>query len=70
MSSPTASASMSCWRLPPQWNGNQSIHSLRLSYAAPTNRSSTLAATAFRNVPGHGAQAEVDGQRVLVGNRR
>jgi Cu2+-exporting ATPase len=29
-----------------------------------------LAATAFRNVPGHGAQAEVDGQRVLVGNRR
>ena len=29
-----------------------------------------LAATSFRNVPGHGAQAEVDGQRVLVGNRR
>ncbi len=29
-----------------------------------------LAATAFRNVPGHGAQAQVDGQRVLVGNRR
>jgi Cu2+-exporting ATPase len=29
-----------------------------------------LAATAFRNVPGHGAQANVDGQRVLVGNRR
>ena len=29
-----------------------------------------LVATAFRNVPGHGAQAEVDGQRVLVGNRR
>jgi Cu2+-exporting ATPase len=29
-----------------------------------------LAATAFRNVPGHGAQAEVGGRRVLVGNRR
>jgi P-type Cu2+ transporter len=29
-----------------------------------------LAATAFRNVPGHGAQAQVDGQQVLVGNRR
>jgi P-type Cu2+ transporter len=29
-----------------------------------------LAATAFRNVPGHGAQAQVDGQRVLIGNRR
>jgi P-type Cu2+ transporter len=29
-----------------------------------------LVARSFRNVPGHGAQAEVDGQRVLVGNRR
>jgi Cu2+-exporting ATPase len=29
-----------------------------------------LAATAFRNVPGNGAQAQVDGQRVLVGNHR
>jgi Cu2+-exporting ATPase len=29
-----------------------------------------LAASAFRNVPGHGAQGEVDGRRVLVGNRR
>src|SRR5512133_2769151 len=29
-----------------------------------------LTAQAFRNIPGHGAQAEVDGQRVLVGNRR
>ncbi|HEX5906918.1 MAG TPA: heavy metal translocating P-type ATPase [Propionibacteriaceae bacterium] len=29
-----------------------------------------LVATAFRNVPGHGAQAEVDGQRVLIGNHR
>ena len=29
-----------------------------------------LAATAFRNVPGHGAQGQVDGRRVLVGNRR
>ena len=29
-----------------------------------------LAATAFRNIPGHGAQANVAGQRVLVGNHR
>ncbi len=29
-----------------------------------------LAATAFRNVPGHGATAEVKGRRVLVGNRK
>ena len=29
-----------------------------------------VAATAFRNVPGHGAQGQVDGRRVLVGNRR
>src|SRR5215204_877671 len=29
-----------------------------------------LAATGFRNVPGHGAGADVDGRRVLVGNRR
>ena len=29
-----------------------------------------LAATTFRNVPGHGAQGQVDGRRVLVGNRR
>jgi Cu2+-exporting ATPase len=29
-----------------------------------------LAAMAFRNVPGHGAQGQVDGRRVLVGNRR
>ncbi|MBA2554176.1 MAG: heavy metal translocating P-type ATPase, partial [Geodermatophilaceae bacterium] len=30
----------------------------------------TLRATGFRNVPGHGAGAEVDGRRVLVGNRK
>ena len=29
-----------------------------------------LPATDFRNVPGHGATATVDGRRVLVGNRR
>jgi P-type Cu2+ transporter len=29
-----------------------------------------LAATAFRNVPGHGARGQVDGRGVLVGNRR
>lgn len=30
----------------------------------------TLNATAFRNVPGHGATAEITGRRVLVGNRK
>jgi Cu2+-exporting ATPase len=30
----------------------------------------TLHATAFRTVPGHGATAEVQGRRVLVGNRK
>ncbi|OJV78725.1 MAG: copper-translocating P-type ATPase [Cellulomonas sp. 73-92] len=30
----------------------------------------TLQATGFRNVPGHGAMASVDGHHVLVGNRR
>ena len=30
----------------------------------------TLKLTNFRNVPGHGAGADVDGRRVLVGNRR
>jgi P-type Cu2+ transporter len=29
-----------------------------------------LTANGFRNVPGHGATAEVDGHRVLVGNRK
>jgi P-type Cu2+ transporter len=29
-----------------------------------------LAVTEFRNVPGHGTQGQVDGRRVLVGNRR
>jgi Cu2+-exporting ATPase len=29
-----------------------------------------LAAAAFRSVPGHGAQGQVDGRRVVVGNRR
>jgi Cu2+-exporting ATPase len=29
-----------------------------------------LVALAFRNVPGHGAHGQVDGRRVLVGNRR
>jgi Cu2+-exporting ATPase len=29
-----------------------------------------LTASAFHNVPGHGAGAAVDGRRVLVGNRR
>ena len=38
-------------------------HAERLGVASP-------AATAFRNVPGHGATAQVDGRRVLVGNRK
>ena len=29
-----------------------------------------LVARSFRNIPGHGAQANIDGQRVLVGSRR
>jgi Cu2+-exporting ATPase len=37
---------------------------------ADQTRVRRLAATAFRNTPGHGAQAEVDGRRVLVGSRR
>jgi Cu2+-exporting ATPase len=37
---------------------------------ADQTRVRRLAATAFRNIPGHGAQAEVDGRRVLVGSRR
>jgi Cu2+-exporting ATPase len=30
----------------------------------------TLIAAGFRNIPGHGAGAQVEGRRVLVGNRR
>jgi len=30
----------------------------------------SLSASGFRNVPGHGAGADVDGRRVLVGNRK
>jgi Cu2+-exporting ATPase len=37
---------------------------------AHTRGAATLRATEFRNVPGHGAGAEVEGQRVLVGNRK
>jgi Cu2+-exporting ATPase len=36
---------------------------------ADTKQVPVLAATGFRNVPGHGATAIVDGRRVLVGNR-
>ena len=58
MSSPTVSTRMNCWRSPRPWNANQSIRWLRLSRVVPTSRSTKLAATAFRNVPGHGAQAQ------------
>ena len=70
MSSSTVSTRISCWRSPPPWNANQSIRSPAVARRADEARVSKLAATAFRNIPGHGAQAEVDGQRVLIGNRR
>jgi Cu2+-exporting ATPase len=37
---------------------------------ADTSDARRLSARGFRNVPGHGAAAEVDGHRVLVGNRK
>jgi Cu2+-exporting ATPase len=50
----------------------ESEHPLAAAVArrADEARVPKLVVTAFRNVPGHGAQAQVDGQRVLVGNRR
>jgi P-type Cu2+ transporter len=50
----------------------ESEHPLAQAIArrADTARVPRLAATAFRNVPGHGARGQVDGRRVLVGNRR
>jgi Cu2+-exporting ATPase len=52
--------------------GRESEHPLAQAVARRGDeaRVPKLAAAAFRNVPGHGAQAQVDGQRVLVGNRR
>jgi Cu2+-exporting ATPase len=41
-----------------------------VAHRADEARVPRLTARAFRNVPGHGALAEVDGRRVLVGNRR
>jgi Cu2+-exporting ATPase len=38
MSSPTGSARISFWRLPPRWRGNRSIPSHRPSHAAPTRQ--------------------------------
>src|SRR4030095_566574 len=82
MSSQTASTIGSCWHSPPQWNANRSIRWRRQSCAGTTPRAypvwggadaarlPRLVATAFRNVPGHGAHGQVDGRRVLVGNRR
>ncbi|EWT03391.1 ATPase P [Intrasporangium oryzae NRRL B-24470] len=40
-----------------------------VSYAAERGRDRSVA-SGFRNVPGHGAVAGVDGHRVVVGNRR
>ena len=37
---------------------------------ARTRGAATVRATEFRNVPGHGAGADVEGHRVLVGNRK
>jgi P-type Cu2+ transporter len=50
----------------------ESEHPLAQAIArrADAARVPRLAVTAFRNVPGHGAQGQVDGRRVLVGNRR
>jgi Cu2+-exporting ATPase len=50
----------------------ESEHPLAQAVARHANEAGVrkLAAQAFRNIPGHGAQAVVDGQRVLVGNRR
>jgi Cu2+-exporting ATPase len=51
---------------------NESEHPLAQAVArhAAQVGATKLAATGFRNVPGHGARADVDGRRVLVGNRR
>jgi Cu2+-exporting ATPase len=50
----------------------ESEHPLAQAIArrADAARVPRLAVMAFRNVPGHGAQGQVDGRRVLVGNRR
>jgi Cu2+-exporting ATPase len=50
----------------------ESEHPLAQAVArrAAENQVPERTATGFRNVPGHGAGAEVDGRRVLVGNRR
>jgi Cu2+-exporting ATPase len=50
----------------------ESEHPLAQAVArrAAENQVPVRNATGFRNVPGHGAGAEVDGRRVLVGNRR
>ena len=40
-----------------------------VSYAAERGQAGRVA-SGFRNVPGHGAVAEVDGRRVVVGNRK
>ena len=57
------------WRLPPRWRGNRASLAQAVARRADETGVPRLAATAFRNVPGHGAQANVDGQRV-IGNRR
>ncbi len=51
---------------------NESEHPLAHAVARHAARVGVprLAATEFRNIPGHGAAADVDGRRVLVGNRR
>jgi Cu2+-exporting ATPase len=50
----------------------ESEHPLARAVAEHADRSDVprLRATGFRNVAGHGAVADVDGHRVLVGNRR
>ena len=58
MSSRTALPRMICWRSPPQWSANPE-HPLAQAVVrhADEARVPKLAATAFRNVPGHGARA-------------
>jgi Cu2+-exporting ATPase len=50
----------------------ESEHPLAAAIAryAEEHGAPTLAAAGFRNVPGHGADAQVSGRRVLVGNRK
>jgi Cu2+-exporting ATPase len=51
---------------------SESEHPLAQAIArrAAATGAPTLTASGFRNIPGHGASAQVEGRRVLIGNRR